>query len=329
MGKSPKILVAGSFVMDLIVSTERFPSSGETVIGCGFSTVPGGKGANQAIQAARLGADATIIGKVGADDFGKLLIKSANESGVDTRFVKIADNAPSAVGNVQLQVNSAGTENRIIVVPGANMTITESDVSVLKEMIRDFDMVMLQNEIPMQINCLIAEYAKAAGIPVMLNPAPSAKLPAELISCLTYISPNEHEAADITGIVPTVKEDIKKEVSALRDMGVANILITYGKNGAVFGGNGKIIHSPSVDCGQVVDPTAAGDSFIGAFCTAVAAGIPIENALQFANCTAGITVTRMGAQSSLPKLEEVINIMKEKHFDTKPFYILSEKSNIK
>ena len=312
----PRILVVGSLVMDLIVTTERFCNAGETVIGNGFSTAPGGKGANQAVQAARLGADVTMVGKVGNDDFGRNLINSAKESGVNTEYIFVTDSAPTAVGNVQIQKNEKGTENRIIVVPGANFELTVEDVAFLEEKIADFDMVIMQHEIPQEINLKVAEYAKAKGVPVMLNPAPSAEVPKELISCLTYISPNEHEAEDIIGIKPEGENAIDKAVTALHNMGVSNVLITLGKAGCVFSNGEKTIESPSVNMGVVVDPTAAGDSFIGAFCTATAAGIECEKALLFANCTAGITVSRMGAQTSLPTFEEVISAMKERNFGT-------------
>lgn len=199
MKKVPKILVVGSFVMDLIVSTEKLPGSGETILGNNFRTAPGGKGANQAVQAARLGSDVTMVGKVGEDDFGKRLVNSCKESGINTHYVAINHEVSSGIGNVLLEVNDSKTaKNRIIVVPGANMTITEDDVAFLKDTIDQYDMVMLQLEIPMRINELVAKYAFDKGVPVMLNPAPAAKLSAELLSCLTYISPNEHEAADIT-----------------------------------------------------------------------------------------------------------------------------------
>ncbi len=307
----PHILVVGSLVMDLIVTTNRFCHAGETVIGTGFTTAPGGKGANQAVQAARLGADVTMVGKVGADDFGKRLIESVRESGVNTDHIRITDTAPTAVGNVQIQTNEHGTENRIIVVPGANMAIAPSDVAFLQTEIVQYDMVILQNEIPMEINRLVSQYAKDAGVPVILNPAPSAVIPTELISCLTYISPNEHEAADITGTT-----DAKQAVRMLHQLGVPNVLITLGKSGCAFSDGIKVIHSASVDCGKVVDPTAAGDSFIGAFCTAVAAGVEVPEALTFANCTAGITVSRMGAQTSLPTLDEVVAVMRQNGFST-------------
>lgn len=321
MHKKPRIVVVGSFVMDLIVSTPRFPNSGETVIGCGFQTAPGGKGANQAVQAARLGADVTMVGKVGQDDFGKALLASAAAAGLDVSHVAVDNAVSSAVGNVQLEVHPGQkNKNRILVVPGANMAITPDDIAFLKDTISDFDMVILQLEIPMAINELVAEYAFNAGVPVMLNSAPSAPLSPELLSHLAYISPNEHEAADITGIAIRKEngsvnaEDIRANIAALREMGVRNALITLGSSGAIFGNEDEYIYSPCVDVVEVKDPTAAGDSFVGAFCTAVCAGLCHKEALEFANYVATLTVSRMGAQPSLPTLDEVLALMESQNY---------------
>jgi ribokinase len=318
----PRILVVGSLAMDLIVSTERFPASGETVFGSDFHTAPGGKGANQAVQAAKLGAEVTMVGKVGDDSFGSTLLDSLNSHNVNTQYVKKAASVSTAVGNIILEKKSNTTHNRIIVVPGANMKITPEDVAFLEQDIANYDMVILQLEIPMQINSIVAEYAFKKNVPVMLNSAPSAPLGKELLSHLTYISPNEHEAADITGITPDSEENIRKMVYSLNDMGVDNALITLGSKGAAFGNRDVFLTSPCIDSGKPVDPTAAGDSFIGAFCTAVCLGVDYENALQFANCTAGITVSRMGAQPSLPSIDEVLRVMKEHNFETEKFDVL-------
>ena len=328
MQRKPKILVVGSFVMDLIVSTKRFPNSGETVLGTGFQTAPGGKGANQAVQAARLGADVTMVGKVGNDDFGKRLIQSCKESGIHTDFVAVDDATSSAVGNIQLEVSKDGTSNRIIVVSGANMTITPQDIAFLKDTISQYDMVILQLEISMEINEIVAKYAFDKGVPVMLNSAPSAPLSNELLSCLTYISPNEHEAADLTGIKirkdgkKVNEEDVNAAVNALLAKGVKNVIITLGSAGAVVANAEESVYAPCIDVVEVKDPTAAGDSFVGAFTTAVCAGLNHRQALDFANYTATLTVSRMGAQPSLPKLQEVINLMKEQNYSGFEFSLL-------
>lgn len=316
MQKRPKILVVGSFVMDLIVSTEKFPNSGETVLGKSFRTAPGGKGANQAVQAARLGADVTMVGKVGNDDFGKSLVNSCKESGIHTDHIAVDETVSSAVGNVMLEVGEEKeTKNRIIVVSGANMTITPADVAFLKDTIDQYDMVMLQLEIPMSINEIVAKYAFDKGVPVMLNSAPSAPLSDELLSCLTYISPNEHEAADITGIKiskdgKTVNQnEVRAVVGSLLAKGVQNVVITLGNAGAVVSNKQEYFYQPCIDVVEVKDPTAAGDSFVGAFSAGVCSGLNHSQALTFANYAATLTVSRMGAQPSLPFLSEVVELM--------------------
>ena len=320
MIKKPNILVVGSFVMDLIVSTEKFPGSGETVLGKSYRTAPGGKGANQAVQAARCGANVTMVGKVGADVFGNDLINSAEASGIDVSHVVRDQNNPSAVGNIILEVKEGEkSKNRIIVVPGANMAITEDDVAFLKEEIKQYDMVILQLEIPMHINELIAGWAHESGVAVMLNSAPSAPLSDGLLSCLAYISPNEHEAADLTGIDLNLgsgidKEAVKSAAKVLMDKGVQNVIITLGSNGAFLGNREEEIFVPCVDVLDVVDPTAAGDSFVGSFTTGICAGMTHRQALDFASFAATITVSRMGAQPSLPTISEIAMLMEKEGY---------------
>lgn len=321
MKKTPRILVVGSFVMDLIVSAPRFPQTGETVLGTSYQTAPGGKGANQAVQAARLGAAVTMVGKVGADAFGHALRVSAEASGVDVSQVIVSSDSFTAIGNVQLEQEADGsTANRIIVVPGANTTITAEEVAYLEQTIGEYDLVMLQLEIPMEINVQIAAYARSKGVPVMLNSAPFAPLPQELMKSITYISPNETEAERLTGIKVDSDEAVRQALAILREMGVPNALITLGSRGAAYlDREGELSIVPAVPDLQVQDPTAAGDSFVGAFSTAVSAGLPMNRVLTFANYAAAITVTRMGAQPSLPTLEEVLERMEERGENTEDY----------
>ena len=315
----PKILVVGSFVKDLTVSTNRFPEVGETVLGCGFQTASGGKGANQAIQAARLGAHVTMVGKVGDDIYGKEMINSCVESGIDCSRVKIDKDTPSAIGNVQLQIDKDGkTQNRIIVVPGANMAITNEELSFLESEIKDFDIVLLQLEIPMKVNEFVVDCANRNGVPVMLNPAPSAPLSDSIMSKLTYISPNEHEAADLTGV--TIRhdgdkvnlDDVKAAINVLLGRGVKNVLITLGTAGAAFGNENEFFICPSLPNIRAVDPTGAGDSFVGAFSTFISMGIDHQKSVRIANYVGSLTVSKMGAQPSLPWLKTVNDLIREK-----------------
>ena len=301
----PRILVVGSLVMDLIVSMSRFPERGETVLGEGFQTACGGKGANQALQAARLGADVTMVGRIGVDDFGKRLKQSLLEAGVDVQHVIETHGYPSAIGNIQLENSLSGTDNRICVVSGANMALTCEDVHFLQEEMPQFDLVILQFEIPMEVNACVARYAREAGVPVMLNTAPAAQVDDQLISCATYLSPNEHEAELMTGVRVSTMDDAEKAADVLLCRGAKNVIITCGAKGAFFKNGAEKWISPSVFCDKVVDTTAAGDSFVGAFCVAVCKGMPHKEALKFGNCAAHVTISRMGAQPSLPTLNEV------------------------
>ncbi len=311
--RQPKILVVGSFVKDLIVSTHVFPQQGETVLGCDFHMATGGKGANQAISAARLGAQVTMVGSVGDDSFGKDLVGACVEDKIDCSHVKIDPDHPSSIGNVQLLIGEDGsTQNRIIVVPGANMAITPEDVAFLEEGISQYDMVMLQLEIPMEINELVAKYARNKGVPVMLNTAPSDKnLSKSLLDGLDYLSCNEHEAEDLTGIhIPSKEEGldlklVQTVIQKILDMGVSHVLVTLGSAGAAFGDKDTFLFAPALENVTSVDPTGAGDSFTGGFCAFLAMGIAPETALRMANYVGALTVSVMGAQTSLPTLEQV------------------------
>ena len=313
--KKPKILVVGSFVMDLIVSVDRFPNSGETVLGIDYQTAPGGKGANQAVQIARLGAEVTMVGKVGCDVFGDELLHSARASGVNVDHVLRSDSSRSAVGNVQLELGEGRSANRIIVVSGANMDIQPEDVAFLEHEIGCYDMVLLQFEIPMAINTLVAGYAAAKGVPVLLNCAPAAPVPAQLAANVTCIAPNEHEAQLLTGIEVTDDDSAQAAICAIHGMGIPQVLITRGARGVAYdGGNGMML-SPALKNLPLKDTTAAGDSFLGAFGTAIAMGMPPAAALSFANHTAALTVCRLGAQPSLPTLDEVVDLMRARGAD--------------
>lgn len=317
MNKKPRILVVGSFVMDLVALAERVPNLGETVIGNGFRTAPGGKGANQAVQAARLGAYVDMVGCVGNDSFGKELLGALASSGVDTVHVKISKEHPSAVGHIQIQSNPAGVQNRIIVVPGANYDLAPSDLAWLKDGIKEYDMVVMQLELKMETTEYVASLAREAGVPVMLNPAPAAPLSDELLRCVSFLTPNETEAALLTGVETDAEgrlsdEAFKAAAKELMGRGVANVIITLGDRGAAHCTSDGVKLVPCVKMTNVVDPTAAGDSFVGAFCVGYAGGLAIEDALVLAVHAAAITVCGYGAIPSLPDLGKVGALMKER-----------------
>ena len=316
--RKPKILVVGSFVMDQIATTRVFPREGQTVLGEAFSKAPGGKGANQAVQAARLGADVTMIGKVGRDSNGEELVGTCREAGITVDQVLYDETASSGCSVIVLEKTASGqTQNRIIVISGSNMTIRPEELTYLEDQIANYDLVMLQLEIPMEINEMVADMAHRKGVPVMLNSAPSAPLSDHMLSCLTFISPNEHEAADLTGIRIERDENgirmdqVEQAAKALNEKGVEHVLITLGSSGAALYSGGQLTYSPCIPGVPAVDPTAAGDSFVGAFCVGYCCGWDWTAILRFANHTATLTVSRMGAMPSLPTLEEVERAMTE------------------
>ena len=320
MLKKPKILVVGSFMMDLIASTKQAPKSGETIIGLKFQTAPGGKGANQAVQCARLGAHVTMVGQVGDDAFGKIMTDTAAAAGVDVSHVTVDKNESSGVGHILLEVTEHGAQNRITVCPGANFTLTVEDVAWLKEDIKNYDLLMMQFELPMEVIEAVAQWAHDAGVIVMINPAPAAPMSDKLLSCATYLSPNEHEAAiiadhplraDESGVN---MEDVQAVSEAFQARGVENLIITLGENGSIVAGKNGIHHTACVKMPHVADPTAAGDSFVAAFCTGLCAGLPQGEALAFASHTAAITVSRMGAMPSLPTVSEVQALLMERSY---------------
>ena len=320
MLKKPKILVVSSFMMDLIASTKQAPKSGETIIGLKFQTAPGGKGANQAVQCARLGAHVTMVGQVGDDAFGKIMTDTAAAAGVDVSHVTVDKNESSGVGHILLEVTEHGAQNRITVCPGANFTLTVEDLAWLKAEIGNYDLLMMQFELPMEVIEAVAGWAHEAGVPVMVNPAPAAPISAKLLSCATYLSPNEHEAAiiadhplraDESGVN---MEDVQAVSEAFQARGVENLIITLGENGSIVAGKNGIHHTACVKMPHVADPTAAGDSFVAAFCTGLCAGLPQGEALAFASHTAAITVSRMGAMPSLPTVSEVQALLMERGY---------------
>ena len=319
MLKKPNILVVGSFMMDLIASTKRAPSSGETVVGLKFQTAPGGKGANQAVQCARLGAHVTMVGQVGNDAFGRIMTDTARSAGVDVSHVSVDPEESSGVGHITLEVTEHGAQNRITVCPGANFTLTVEDIAWLKDEIHAYDLVMMQFELPMPVIEAVAQWAHETGVKVMINPAPAAPMSAHLLSCSSYLSPNEHEAAILANHTIRVDngvnmEDVRIVADAFHAQGVENLIITLGENGSIAAGADGLNHIPCVKMPHVADPTAAGDSFVAAFCTGLCAGLSQENALAFASHAAAITVSRMGAMPSLPTVAEVQALMQERGY---------------
>ena len=326
--KNSKILVVGSLVMDMITSTEVFPGPGETVLGSDFRTATGGKGANQALQARLLGADVTMVGKVGADEFGRQLTAALHTASVHVGHVAATSEQPSAMGNIVVSLKNGQVQNnRIIVVPGANMALTVEDTAFLQAEIDAYDMVLIQFEIPMEVNEYVAEIAYKKRIPVLVNPAPARYVPPSLLHKIRYICPNEYEASaltgcdlsrDASGLISEAK--LRTATDKLLSMGACEVVLTLGHQGAVYARENEWFFCPAIKKTTVKDPTAAGDSFIGAFSYAVCNGLAPQQALQFASCTAAITVSRMGAQPSLPALSEVLAFSEKQKLDIRSMF---------
>ena len=239
-------------MMDLIATTNRAPQAGETVKGTKFHTAPGGKGANQAVQCARLGARVTMVGCVGDDAFGSCMREAVAAAGVDVSHVKVDKTEASGVGHILVEQTPERVQNRITICPGANLSLTVEDIRWLQKGISQFDLVMLQFELPMEVDLAVARWAKDAGVRVMVNPAPAAPIPPELCACATYLSPNETEAALLSGCaIRTEREycagDVEAAAGRLCAQGVENLIITLGDKGAalVEAASGRMYH---VDC---------------------------------------------------------------------------------
>lgn len=285
------VVVIGSISMDIVVTSQKRPIAGETVIGESFHTVPGGKGANQAVAASRLGANVTMIGCVGVDHYGDIIIKNLQSNNINTDYIKRITNSVSGTAHITL----VDGDNSIIVVKGANDFVTKDYVDEVIEVIKKADMIILQHEIPMKTVEYIGEICEKHGIALLLNPAPACSISEELIERATYITPNEHEAA--------VLFKGMNQAHALKQY-ANKVLITEGVKGVRFhnGTEEQIVPTFPVD---VVDTTGAGDTFNGAFAVAITEGKEILDVLRFANRAASISVTKFGAQGGMPYREEV------------------------
>jgi len=291
----PNIVVVGSLNMDLCVEAPRVPAMGETVLGGGFFTSPGGKGANQAVAAARLGADVAMLGCVGDDAFGAQLADNLRANGVDTSRIRVAENAPTGVAVILLQ----GGDNCIVVAPGANALLSPEDVAALEPVIAAGDVLVLQLEIPLAAARRAMELARSHGVKVLLNPAPAQRLPAGFLALADILTPNRSECELLTGIA-----EAPRAAQALAEMGVPRVVVTLGGEGVLYSDGGRVVHRPAWPA-QAVDTTAAGDCFTGALAVALAGGARFGDAVDFAQAAAALAVTRRGAQASLPHLTEV------------------------
>ena len=295
------VVVVGSLNMDLVFRVARAPEGGETVIGQGFATVPGGKGANQAIACARMGASVVMVGRVGMDGFGTELLQAMASDGVDTSHVTRDADTPSGVAMVMVD---DAAQNRIVVAPGSNFRLTPELLENARDAIAAAGLLVLQLEVPLATVCRAAEIARAAGVAVLLNPAPAQTLPDALYGLVDYLIPNESEAAALTGIAVADVASASEAARVLLGRGARNVLITLGAQGVLIASAEGEFHLPA-NTVQAVDTTAAGDTFIGGFAAGLLEGLSLEKSAEIGQKAASICVSRRGAQPSIPYRREL------------------------
>ena len=295
-----KIVVVGSANTDMVVKAATLPLPGETLLGGTFFMNAGGKGANQAVAAARLGGNVTLVAKVGNDIFGKQTIEGLQKENINTDFIFTDDTAPSGIALIM--VNEEG-ENCIVVAPGANANLLPADIETVNA-INEAAIILMQLEIPLATIEAVLIRAKATNQRVIINPAPAQPLSDELLNGLFLITPNETEATLLTGVTVTDQATASKAADIFLNKGVQNVIITLGKQGAYFKNRNEQfkVAAPVV---QAKDTTAAGDTFSGALTVALTENMDWQQAIQFAVTAASISVTRLGAQASVPFRNEI------------------------
>jgi ribokinase len=297
------IVVIGSSNTDMVVRADHLPEAGETVLGGEFFMNPGGKGANQAVAAARLGGKVIFIAKTGNDIFGRQSLQLLKEEGINTVFMLVDPGQPSGVALITVDRHA---ENCIVVASGANAALLPSDLFKAKEAILQASIVLVQLEIPVATVAWVVSTAAENGVKVILNPAPVCELPVALLQKVSIITPNETEAAKLTGIKVHDLPSAREAATYLYDAGIKTVIITLGSRGALVLHENKymLVDAPEV---SAVDSTAAGDTFNGALAVSLSEGLTMEDAVRFACRAAAISVTRPGAQSSIPRRHEVIS----------------------
>jgi ribokinase len=301
------VTVVGSLNMDLVARAPRIPQPGETIIGSDFHTVPGGKGANQAVAVARLGAHVSMVGRVGRDTFAGPLLDNLAAAGVDHSFV--IQDSEAATGVALIVVDDAG-QNSIVVASGANMRLSPADVDGAEAAIAGADALLLQLESPLETVTRAAKVARTHGVKVILNPAPARPLPGALLSLVDVLIPNESETALLTGLPVGDQAEAKAAATALLALGVGTVILTLGERGALLAREEGAEHFPGFDV-TPVDTTAAGDAFVGGFAVALAEGQTLAEAVRWGNSAGALATTKLGAQPSLPTRRAVEKLLAE------------------
>lgn len=291
----PKVTIVGSLNMDLVVTAERHPKIGETLTGEKFTTLCGGKGANQAVAAARLGCDVTFIGRVGNDAFGIEMIESLKSEGVNVENIEMIDEVESGIA--MITVNPM--DNTIIVVPGANAHVTKEVIDKHRQAILESDVVVTQLEIPMETVDYVAEVCGENNIDLVVNPAPAQKLTDNIINHSTYITPNQIELTQLAAAHPEILKDH-----------VDKFVVTSGSKGCYYSVDAYRVDVPTMKA-DVVDTTGAGDCFNGAFVSYIAQGKDLQESCYFANTAASLSVEKFGAQNAMPTIDQVLERMNQ------------------
>src|SRR5262245_34481005 len=307
MPEAPRICVVGSINTDLTVRTRRLPQPGETLAGRAFAVTFGGKGANQAVMAARLGARVSMIGRVGRDAFGDQAVANLRKEDIDTRHVAVDETSSSGIASIAVD---DAAQNAIIVVPGANAAVAPAGVGRAITSIQEAQILICQLEVPIDTVLAAFRAAKAAGVATILNPAPApaAELPSDLLRLTDICVPNESELALLSGRTLSTSADIRSAGRQLCERGVATVIVTLGADGALLlhGNNETHIAAPAV---RAVDTTGAGDAFIGSLAVFLAQGHMPLDAVKRANAVAALSVTKPGAQASFPSRQEVQDLL--------------------
>lgn len=303
-----KVAVFGSFFVDLMARTPRFPKEGETLKGTMFKMGPGGKGFNQAVAAHKANADVTMITKVGKDEFANVILNTMKELNMPTEHIIQTD--ASSTGCALIMVNEQTGENEIVIVPGTCNLLNEEDTNALEDVIRDCEYVLLQLEVNQDANERVVELARKYNVKVIVNTAPYSSMSDDFLSKVYMVTPNEVEAEEMTGIVIDSLENAKKAASILRDKGVEVVVITLGGRGVFISCDGKedIVEAFKV---HAVDTTGAGDAFNGGFLCALSEGKDIWEAARFANALAALSVQKIGTTISMPTREEIDKFLQE------------------
>jgi ribokinase len=301
------VAILGIFVADLAFRAGRQPAMGETIMGSDFKMGPGGTGSNQAVAAARAGANVTFISRLGRDAFGEIALSTWKAENIRTERVVLTDEQPT--GAAYIFIEDGTGENAIIVVPGAANSISRADVDQAAADIRAAKAFITQLEQPIDAALHGVTIAKQAGVATIFNPAPAAPLPDVIYPLCDYITPNETEASAITGVQVTGLDSAKAAADRLLQRGVGCALITLGEAGALYHTAKESVLVPAFNAGKVVETTGAGDAFNGGFAAALAAGRNPRDAVRFGCATAGISVTRPGTAPSMPKLSEIETLL--------------------